>query len=390
MHPTYIYYQLLSLNKNYKRMKKIFTLIAIAMMVLCTQAQTLINYPADKTGITISGTTTEGTVKIHANKDAVACLTLKNGFLTDELMNGNHIKLEVEGGFKAGDVVTIAGAISNADESKRGTVNLFTAGNDKVATSLIVFEDFINARLVEDDPVEQTYTLEADADSLFLGRDGNTGTNLTLIKVVRPGGTDPDPEPGTETGSSIDYPTKKDGITLMTTDAAQVSYSSVKINENSTSVDCIKFGKSYKYAADEYYYATLTVEGGFKANDIITIAGVYNNKDEKNAAIAFRSDPESEEALWTTENFINGQKVADAPEAQQYILTEDAATLYFGRAGNTGTCVTLLKVERKTSDGIKTLNVTISNATIYNLAGQQVTGHHKGIAIRNGKKVVLK
>ena len=371
-------------------MKKIFTLIAIAMMALCTQAQTLINYPANKTGITISGTTTEGTVKIHANKDAVACLTLKNGFLTDELMNGNHIKLEVEGGFKAGDVVTIAGAISNTDESKRGTANLFTAGNDKVATSLIVFEDFINARFVEDDPVEQTYTLEADADSLFLGRDGNTGTNLTLIKVVRPGGTDPDPEPGTETGSSIDYPTTKDGITLMTTDAAQVSYSSVKINENSTSVDCIKFGKSYKYAADEYYYATLTVEGGFKANDIITIAGVYNNKDEKNAAIAFRSNPESEEALWTTENFINGQKVADAPEAQQYILTEDAATLYFGRAGNTGTCVTLLKVERKTSDGIKTLNVTMSNATTYNLAGQQVTGHHKGIAIKNGKKVVLK
>ena len=144
-----------------------------------------INYPTSDAGITLSGTTVKGTVKIHENKDAVDCISLKNGYTTDDVMNGNHILLEVEGGFKAGDVVTIAGAINNSDESKRGTADLFVSEDGQAPTSLNVFEDFINSRFVADDPAVQTYTLTTDYAKLYIGRNGNTGTNLTLIKVGR-------------------------------------------------------------------------------------------------------------------------------------------------------------------------------------------------------------
>ena len=156
-------------------------------ITLGLQAQTLIDYPNSKVGTSISGTTTEGTVKIHTNTDAVACYSLKNGYASEGVCNDNYIKLETEGGFKAGDVLTVAGAINNADESKKGTCAFFTMDADKKVTEVKAFEDFINSRLVADEPVEQSYTLEADADVIYLGRIGNTGTNLTLIKVVRGG-----------------------------------------------------------------------------------------------------------------------------------------------------------------------------------------------------------
>ena len=42
------------------------------------------------------------------------------------------------------------------------------------------------------------------------------------------------------------------------------------------------------------------------------------------------------------------------------------------------------------SDGIKTVSAERNATVVYNLAGQQVSNHFKGIAIQNGKKVVLK
>ena len=168
-------------------MKKIFTLIVTTFASVGMYAQTtLIDFPTSKDGITFTGTTTETTVKIHLNVDAVACYKLANGFTTDEVYNNNSINLEVEGGFKAGDVITISGAINNTDESKRGTVVVFTL-DGTTPTALNTFDDFINSRFVAEDPAEQSYTLEADADKIYLGRDGNTATNVTLIKVVRGG-----------------------------------------------------------------------------------------------------------------------------------------------------------------------------------------------------------
>ena len=152
----------------------------------------LIDYPNTNDGITISGTTVEETVKIHSNTDAIPGIGLKNGYSNGTAMNGNHIKLEVEGGFKKGDVLTIAGAYNNSSE-KDARVALFTSEDGE--TAIVIkddFEPFINGRLVDDEPVEQTYTLENDYDVLYLGRIGNTGTYVTLITMVRPNSEEPE------------------------------------------------------------------------------------------------------------------------------------------------------------------------------------------------------
>ncbi|MBQ8712015.1 MAG: hypothetical protein IJ551_04225 [Prevotella sp.] len=187
-------------------MKKLLSLMTLVLGVtLGAQAQTLIDYPTSSEGTSVSGTSTVGTVKIHANTDGVACLSLANGYTTDNLYNGNSIILKTEGGFKAGDVLTIAGVINNKDATKRGTAVFFTLDADKKATVVKKFEDFINSYTATEDPAEQTYTLEADVDSIMLGRDGGTKTNLTLIKVVRGGGSSEEAKPAiTFEGSAVE------------------------------------------------------------------------------------------------------------------------------------------------------------------------------------------
>ena len=145
----------------------------------------------------------------------------------------------------------------------------------------------------------------------------------------------------------INYPVAISGINLFASDNSQVSFSTIFIKNNSIEVDCIRFGKSYKYTDNEYFYAKLSVAGGFKVGDVIEIAGAYNNQDTKNSAISFRIDPTSSSPIWTTDNFINGRYSSEEPRIQTYTLTTDADVLYFGRSGNTGTGITYLKVKRK-------------------------------------------
>lgn len=155
----------------------------------------------------------------------------------------------------------------------------------------------------------------------------------------------------------IDYPASTDGIHLYsnsgTTATTDVDYATVKIHENKDAVNCIKIGKSYKFGENgaEGYYVDLLIEDGFKKGDVIKIAGVFNNTDDsKKAAIAFRIDPESVEPVWTTESFINGRTSADDPVEQTFILEEDTYEIFLGRSGNTGTCITSLKVIRGDED----------------------------------------
>lgn len=127
----------------------------------------------------------------------------------------------------------------------------------------------------------------------------------------------------------------------------------------------------------------------------MSIAGVYNNSAEKNAAITIFIGKVGEAAsvLFKSDNFINSRLVADDPTAQTYTLTEDAATLQLGRNGNTGTCITKLTVVRGgTPTGISNLEASASakSSILYNLAGQQVSESYKGIVVKNGKKYLNK
>jgi hypothetical protein len=300
--------------------------------------------------------------------------------------NGKPSRIKVTG-LTAGQVVTFKAAGKNDTGCVFAAVDNCTADANNPTAAVgkqTNVENFVDFKFV----------VTANGDITI--EETSAGYHLASITVsTGEGGEQGGGEQGggEQSTAAINYPTSQDGITLnAAADAAQVAFATVKIHENADAVNCIKFGKSYKYAeSDEYYYATLEIEGGFKSGDVITIAGAYNNADEKNAAIAFRSDPASTDPLWLTENFINGRTSASEPVEQTYTLTADAEKLYFGRSGNTGTCVTLLKVARGGATGIsEKLNVKITDGAVYNLAGQKVGNDFKGIVIKNGKKMLQK
>ena len=373
-------------------MKKIFTLIAIAMMAIGAQANTLIDFAQSQTiGIAVSGTTTIDAVKIKTNTTSVPGIKFANSYSAEGVSNGNHAVLTVEGGFKAGDVVTIAGAFNNADESKKSAVDLFTL-NGETPVVLFTTQQFINGRLTDDDPVAESFTLLEDVEVLYIGRNGNTGTIVTTLKVVRGQESSLDGgEGGEQTPSGlIDYPTSQDGIAVSGT----TTFDAVKIKTNTTSVPGIKFANSYSAeGVSNGNHAELTVEGGFKAGDVVTIAGAFNNADEtkKSAIDLFVLDGTTPVVLFTTQQFINGRLTDNDPVAESFTLTEDAEKLYIGRNGNTGTIVTLLNVSRGGSDNILNVKTSIVESdVVYNLAGQKVSKNFKGLVIENGKKIVKK
>ena len=368
-------------------MKRTFTLITMAIMVMSVYAETLIDFKQSQTqGIIVQGTTTIDAVKINTNTTSIPGIKFANSYTKDGVSNGNNVKLFVEGGFKAGDVLTIAGAYNNADTTKTSAVDVFTLAD--TLTVLFTTQQFINGRIVADAPVEETYTLTADVDTLYLGRNGNTGTFITTLKVVRGeesiiGGEEEKPEPK----GLIDYPTSDVGITTNGTTTIDV----VKIKTNTTSISGIKFANSYtKDGVSNGNNAELTVEGGFKAGDVLTIAGAYNNADTTkiSAVDVFTLADTIPTVLFTTQQFINGRIVNDDPVVETYTLTADADKLFIGRNGNTGTFVTFLRVERGTTTGIQTLKVKVQGSATFNLAGRKVEEGYKGIIIRNGKKMM--
>ena len=372
--------------KNAMLMKKIFTLIAAVIAAVSVNAETLIDFSVSQTnGIKVNGTTTIDAVKINTNTTSLPGIKFANSYVKEGASNGNNAELTVEGGFKTGDKVVIAGAFNNDDNTKTAAIDIFTL-DGTTPTVLFTTKQFINGRLVDGNPEEETFVLTADAEKLYLGRNGNTGTIVTTLKVIR-GEETPPTEPKAD--GLIDFPTVQTGIKVNGT----TTIDAVKINTNTTSLQGIKFANSYvKEGASNGNNAELTVEGGFKTGDKVVIAGAFNNDDNtKTAAIdIFTLDGTTPTVLFTTKQFINGRLVDGNPEEETFILTADADKLYLGRNGNTSTFVTTLKVTRDTAGIKETLNVKVNSGAIYNLAGQKVDENYKGVVIQNGKKVVVK
>ena len=95
------------------------------------------------------------------------------------------------------------------------------------------------------------------------------------------------------------------------------------------------------------------------------------------------------------QNVPNGAYGYNAATGAFSKATSDAVTINAFRAyitvsgGSSAPALTCFFGDMTT--GIKTINTTEKgNETIYNLAGQRVTANHKGLVIKNGRKVVIK
>ena len=147
------------------------------------QTETIYDW-AGEIGTTVFGgnsNITTGTVKIHENTDDVNGIKFGSSYV---YADGKWIAIKpAEGGFKAGDVLSVSVVFNNSDATKYCMVDLRAADGDTriwMSDSLST----LNGRNAGE-PIVQTYTLAADQDSLFLGRYGNTGMFITLLKVER-------------------------------------------------------------------------------------------------------------------------------------------------------------------------------------------------------------
>ena len=232
-------------------MKKIFTLVLLAMTVFAVQAETVADYERGIGTFTAGGTCNlAGTVKIHLNTDAINGIQFANSYTSEGVINANYTTVTCEGGFKAGDVISIAGAFNNSDNSKQSAIDIFVPNEDNTANVLFTTQQFINGRSSADDPVVETYTLEEDIDVLYLGRNGNTSTFITVFKVVRGEETpiEPEVEPEPEEGVIFDG-----GMIAQNKDKEWIdkfgtieffgtcSYDGVKVHENVDNLPCILF-----------------------------------------------------------------------------------------------------------------------------------------------------
>ncbi len=348
----------------------------------------LIDFPNIEDGLYPSGSTTLTTVNIHENKDAVKAYSFTSGYTNDGVLNGNCLELNIEGGFKVGDVLTIAGVFNNSDDSKNANVTLFTTlDGEKPSVIKNDYEPFINGRTSAGDPVDQVYTLEENYDVLYLGRSGNTATYLTKITLVRQKEaveyTFNDYGIGTLYYSNLRFDELPEGVTASIISGIDGKTLQEETLYNNNQASFIPSGNGVILRGEPNSTVTLLgeeceAEGIYGGNmllgtdeaetvDIATAQFYYYVLSAKNGEVGF---------YWAAEDggsFENG-----AHKAYLALTPEQAALApaFYFEGSTTGIAAV---------EGDNTLD---ANAPMYNIAGQRVNGSYKGIVIQNGVKRV--
>lgn len=168
-------------------MKKIKLLgLAIAALftgtVMAQETENVVDYfQGTKTAGIINTDRTESTIKINTNTTSVSgykldgSITFANGVFT------KYIEVSVaDGGLLTGDKVTINHCYNNSATKETAIVVMSPDG-----TTLFTTGQSNNTKHVND-PSEDSFILDKDYTSIFLGRKGSTSTFVTGIKVARP------------------------------------------------------------------------------------------------------------------------------------------------------------------------------------------------------------
>lgn len=149
-------------------------------------------------------------------------------------------------------------------------------------------------------------------------------------------------------------------IGIITYGSEKISTSTVKIHNNSYTIDAIKIESSYS-AADKHYVIIKPETGGFEEGDTVYVATCFNNSsDDKTAKIAIYSEDGETNLFISENNGVNGKNSADDPVVEKYVLTADADSLFLGRNGNTATFLSTLKVVRPVNDGVAKLSSSLA------------------------------
>ena len=236
-------------------------------------------------------------------------------------------------------------------------------GATSYANSLATSETaIVNALSVADGVAAMTVTTSGGDVTMKFNAASNqmrfryykSGQQDVALYKLSEGGTTPDPEPEPEPVVTANVDTVYDwayaiGSTLLGGNS-NISIATVKIHTNTDDVNCLKFGSSYVYA-DGKWVAIKPAEGAFKAGDTLKVAAVFNNSDDTKYAQVDLRAADGDTRIWLSDSAstINSRTSAADPIVQNYVLEADADSLFLGRYGNTGMCVTFLQVVRAKS-----------------------------------------
>lgn len=259
-------------TNKYKETSATFT-VNVQNPVTPTEGEVIYNWNtigSQKENIAV----TEGTKNI--NGTSTPCINFGSNYDASRYTYMS-IKDKDNGGFKAGDIITITGLYTGSKTTGIG-MEIHTTRDGKAVFSTPYYSKELQT---------YTYTLTEDCDSLFFGRYGGATPNVTELKVVRPAASAKQRLSANFTTNNIKVVTGTQSITLpaltvkagsteLTADADySVSYSSdaneiATLNGNGTQVNFVS-GKTglvtitakvsptdaTKYEGTEAYYQIL-------------------------------------------------------------------------------------------------------------------------------------
>lgn len=248
---------------------------------------------------------------------------------------------------------------------------------------------------------KSTYTMLADGDLVLSFETGNVIHSVLVTKEVD------DSEYEWKTLAAYANGEVTDGT--VTVEGTAVLDYAAKYNKNATSCKVITFPNSYSSTKDgvtTYCYAEVSIEGGFKAGDVLTIqpftamsaSDIAAGEKFANIEIRTIAGEEVADAVNLTGSAGGALTVTDGheeegdPKTFEYVLPADCDAFRLARQGKTRINLLSLSVARRTPKTPET-PTAIENTTnvaktgiMYNILGQQVDENYKGVVIIDGKK----
>lgn len=372
-------------------MKKLFTLIALAMSFVGGYAQTtLIDFEGGKMdGISVitddtKNMTLEGSVKINN----VSTKGIKVGKSKTVILNdGDHaldapnqvFVIKPEGGLKKGDEIILSGVIASGKSDKSAQIGFYSfvagSGDTQGKFSQVAITKALADVKTSDYSIEtETFVLEKDYDVLYFGRSGNSTAYVLKFKVLR-------------TASTESLTT---AVSSFSTYAASypVDYSFLGLDAYAITLDEANMKVKYN-----------KIDGVVPANTPVLVKGeaskTYSLTKATTDGVSVTTDLQVSDGTITgdgstiyafgTKNGVSGFKVVASgvkiPAKKGYLkLSSSAAAKDFFAFGGETTGIS----------NISANGIDEEETPLFNLAGQRVDKSYKGVVVKNGKKFVNK
>ena len=400
-------------------MKKIFTLIAVAMMALGVNAQKTISLAglqysdfsyeegkytestwtdADDPAITAPAFTVNGDGKYHALTltDKGVSFNYKNSSTKDKFfilcadyftVGGKGVQL-ILSDLKAGNKVVLNVA-AKADNSAPafGASNAKLVGEMPSMTAKNEFAD-IEYEVLADGNVTISETAKGFNIASIIIEDGSIDPAAPIETIVCADGWTLG---GTPEGNEAVY---TDGTKLVLTGNAEKTYAAGKaITIDGSAYTAIKLsnGAQNTLTIPEGRVATKVVFYSY-VNKTSTDAGETQSFWKEVAGVEYDVKEGAENPATVMETFTDTPDYLKNPDVISFNLPNVKSFTFTNKGVQTCVviAITMYNEEYAPTSGIQTVKANTQNGAIFNLAGQKVADGFKGLVIKNGKKMMVK